>query len=157
VRVASYRSGEETSWGVVVGDHVSDSRQRIDIYRKLAQATDKLVRMIVGFPAGCPSCTSPNRSIQSLAAIDTYFTNLAAYYTEVSYGKITLRFSFFGPSVSTVSAVAAGVITHPHFAAGDDHAVALVDDAGAARRTVAEGKLAAALGDRKSRAQISLT
>jgi 2-keto-4-pentenoate hydratase/2-oxohepta-3-ene-1,7-dioic acid hydratase in catechol pathway len=27
VRVASYRSGEETSWGVVVGDHVSDAHQ----------------------------------------------------------------------------------------------------------------------------------
>jgi len=27
VRVASYRAGNETSWGVVVGDHVSDARQ----------------------------------------------------------------------------------------------------------------------------------
>jgi len=27
VRVATYRAGEETSWGVVVGDHVSDARQ----------------------------------------------------------------------------------------------------------------------------------
>jgi 2-keto-4-pentenoate hydratase/2-oxohepta-3-ene-1,7-dioic acid hydratase in catechol pathway len=27
VRVASYRAGEETSWGVVVGDHVSDARE----------------------------------------------------------------------------------------------------------------------------------
>jgi 2-keto-4-pentenoate hydratase/2-oxohepta-3-ene-1,7-dioic acid hydratase in catechol pathway len=27
VRVASYRAGQETSWGVVVGDHVSDARQ----------------------------------------------------------------------------------------------------------------------------------
>jgi len=27
VRVASYRAGEETSWGVVVGDHVSDANQ----------------------------------------------------------------------------------------------------------------------------------
>jgi len=27
VRVASYRAGEETSWGVVIGDHVSDARQ----------------------------------------------------------------------------------------------------------------------------------
>ncbi|MDQ2913745.1 MAG: fumarylacetoacetate hydrolase family protein [Chloroflexota bacterium] len=27
MRVASYRSGEETSWGVVVGDHVSDVRE----------------------------------------------------------------------------------------------------------------------------------
>ena len=27
MRVASYRAGEETSWGVVIGDHVSDARQ----------------------------------------------------------------------------------------------------------------------------------
>jgi 2-keto-4-pentenoate hydratase/2-oxohepta-3-ene-1,7-dioic acid hydratase in catechol pathway len=27
VRVATYRAGNETSWGVVVGDHVSDARQ----------------------------------------------------------------------------------------------------------------------------------
>jgi 2-keto-4-pentenoate hydratase/2-oxohepta-3-ene-1,7-dioic acid hydratase in catechol pathway len=27
VRVASYRAGKETSWGIVVGDHVSDARQ----------------------------------------------------------------------------------------------------------------------------------
>ena len=27
MRVASYRAGEETSWGVVVGDHVSDANQ----------------------------------------------------------------------------------------------------------------------------------
>ena len=27
MRVASYRAGQETSWGVVVGDHVSDARQ----------------------------------------------------------------------------------------------------------------------------------
>ena len=27
MRVASYRAGEETSWGVVIGDHISDARQ----------------------------------------------------------------------------------------------------------------------------------
>ena len=27
MRVASYRAGKETSWGVVIGDHVSDARQ----------------------------------------------------------------------------------------------------------------------------------
>jgi 2-keto-4-pentenoate hydratase/2-oxohepta-3-ene-1,7-dioic acid hydratase in catechol pathway len=44
VRVASYRAGEETSWGVVVGDHVSDANQLNGVphtVRDLLESTDQ--------------------------------------------------------------------------------------------------------------------
>src|SRR5690242_10668346 len=42
--------------------------------------------IIVQFPAGCGSCTSPNRLIQNVGTIKSNFDNMKAYYQEVSYG-----------------------------------------------------------------------
>src|SRR5688572_11 len=55
--------------------------------------------ILVQFPASsCAGCTSGTNTLTAgdLLAIDGYFTDLAAYYTEVSNGAITLNFSFFG-------------------------------------------------------------
>src|SRR5204863_8821685 len=46
-------------------------------------------------------------------------------------------------TAQVVSAIAGTAVTDPDFAAGDDHAVSLIDRAGTAGRTVAEGKLTA--------------
>ena len=73
--------------------------------------------ILVQFPASsCGGCTSGSNSIVSLANVDTRFTQMAAYYNEVSYGKILpLTFKFFGPNTATVdgdaSAVTAGAYT----------------------------------------------
>ncbi len=84
--------------------------------------------IVVGFPAGCGACTSGQRTIQSLGNIDGYFTSMAAYYNEVSYGQISVAFKFFGPNTGTVggdgTAVAAGVypLANPmeYYGCGDE-------------------------------------
>jgi M6 family metalloprotease-like protein len=76
-----------------------------------ATGTKNVAVIIVQFPAGCPHCTFGQHTIQSLANIDNYFTEMAGYYNEVSYGKIALKFSFFGPNASTISASTASFFT----------------------------------------------
>ena len=46
-------------------------------------------------PAGEASIISGNYLISSMANIQTYFTQMQKYYTEVSYGQILLNFYFF--------------------------------------------------------------
>ncbi len=70
--------------------------------------------IIVQFPAGTGSLISGSRTIVSLANIDTYFTQMAAYFTEVSYGQLTLTFKFFGTAGTAggdATAAAANAIT----------------------------------------------
>jgi M6 family metalloprotease-like protein len=60
--------------------------------------------IVVQFPASaCGGCTSGSNSIVSLSAVDTRFTKMMQYYSEVSYTQISLSFSFFGPNDSTVN------------------------------------------------------
>lgn len=82
----------------------------------------------VGFPSANSSITTlPNQDttgsgtqnqIQSLANLDTYFNAMKTYYNEVSYGKISLTFKFFGTNNhvngdATAAAIGAP-LTMPH-------------------------------------------
>ena len=67
--------------------------------------------------------------IQSLTNIDAYFTQMKAYYSEVSYGNVDLTFKFFGDNDATVggdnTAAAAGsmLLGHPmeYYGCGDEY------------------------------------
>jgi M6 family metalloprotease-like protein len=84
--------------------------------------------IIVQFPAGNSSLISGQRTIQSLANIDSYFTSMHNYYDEVSNGNLDLQFRFFGTNSSTnngdAAAVTAGSYTMPqpmeYYGCGDE-------------------------------------
>jgi len=71
VRVASYRAGQETSWGVVVGDHVSDARQlngAPHTVRELLESADQS-RWLAALAE--PSArTFPLKNVQLLAPLE---------------------------------------------------------------------------------------
>src|ERR1700730_8805212 len=78
-----------------------------------AVGTKNVAVIAVQFPSSsCGGCTSGSNSIVSLAGVDTRFTNMKNYYSEVSYGQLTVNFKFFGPNDGTVggdaTAAAAG-------------------------------------------------
>jgi len=93
------------------------------------------------FPSASATLTSPPNSpfgnagagsqnqIQNLANIDAYFNQMKAYYNEVSYGKISVTFKFFGDNDATVNgdttAVAAGSHLMPnpmeYYGCGDEY------------------------------------
>jgi len=96
-----------------------------------ATGTKKVAVIIVQFPASsCGGCTSGNSSIQSLSNIDNYFTQMANYYNEASYKKVTLQFSFFGPNDSnaggdsSAATAQAYLLAHPieYYGCGDEGA-----------------------------------
>lgn len=106
-----------------------------------ASSGPKIVAVIpVGFTSASSLLTSPPNSpfgaagsgtqnnIQSLPNLDAYFTQMAAYYNEVSYGKISLTFKFFGNDMTVngdSTAVTMGsviVLPHPmeYYGCGDE-------------------------------------
>jgi len=79
-----------------------------------ALGTKNIAVILVQFPSAGSSTNGPsNGAIQSVDTFDSYFASMAAYYHEVSFGKMTLHFSFFGTSTGasptgSISAHAAG-------------------------------------------------
>jgi M6 family metalloprotease-like protein len=93
----------------------------------------KVAVILVQFQAStCGGCRSGNDSITNLAVINTYFTQMAAYFNEVSYGKLTLTFGFFGSltpgatPLGSATAQLAGAYTLSHtmeyYGCGDEGA-----------------------------------
>lgn len=81
-----------------------------------ATGTRNVAVVIVEFVAGNASLISGARTIQSLANINSYFVQMKGYYTEVSYGKLTVNFTFFGnlnAGLGQATAQAAGALTMP--------------------------------------------
>ena len=71
MRVASYRAGEETSWGVVVGDHVSDANQLNGVplsVRALLESADQSRWMAA--LADAKARTFPLKDVQLLAPLE---------------------------------------------------------------------------------------
>lgn len=71
MRIASYRAGKETSWGVVVGDHVSDASQLNSAphtVRELLESAD-LLRWLDTL-AGAAARTFPLADVQLLAPLE---------------------------------------------------------------------------------------
>src|SRR5438309_8488153 len=71
MRIASYRAGEETSWGVVVGDHVSDANQLNGVrhtVRDLLESTDQS-RWLAAL-ADAKARTFPLKDVQLLAPLE---------------------------------------------------------------------------------------
>ena len=92
-----------------------------------ANQAQNVAVIVVQFPGPVSSytscnnfpCTSIQNQIRSLPTIDTYFTQMATYFVEASYGKIpAMNFKFFGPNTGVpsgdVSAVIAGAYTLAH-------------------------------------------
>ncbi len=84
-----------------------------------ATGTKNVAVIVVQFPpSSCGGCTSGSNSIVSLGAVDTRFTNMKSYYSEVSFGQLTVNFKFFGPNDATVggdnTAAAAGAYPMAH-------------------------------------------
>jgi M6 family metalloprotease-like protein len=73
--------------------------------------TKNIAVIVVQFPAGDGSLISGSRSIVSLGNIDTYFSQMAAFYSENSYTKMTLQFRFFSAAANSATAVGAGAVT----------------------------------------------
>ncbi len=71
--------------------------------------------IVVQFPAGNASLISGSRSILNINDVNTRFSQMAAYFAEVSYGAMTLNFRFFGENTvgatGDATAVAAGAYT----------------------------------------------
>jgi len=88
--------------------------------------TKKVAVIVVQFPAGNSSLISGNRSIVSPANINAYFTRMTAYYTEVSYGKITVDLHFFNSGVAAANGEATFTspytLAHPseYYGCGDE-------------------------------------
>src|SRR5256885_15437264 len=71
MRIASYRAGKETSWGVVVGDHVSDANQLNGVphtVRDLLESTDQS-RWLAAL-ADAKARTFPLKDVQLLAPLE---------------------------------------------------------------------------------------
>jgi M6 family metalloprotease-like protein len=80
--------------------------------------------IIVRFPSASSTLTTQpgvnvigsgtQNQIQSLTNIDHYFDQMKAYYSEVSYGKITLTFKFFGDNTTHLNGDTTAVIAGSH-------------------------------------------
>jgi M6 family metalloprotease-like protein len=61
--------------------------------------TKKIAVLVIQFPAGIAGLTSGSNSIISPVNIQNNFTQMAAYYSEVSYGKLTLNIRYLNADV----------------------------------------------------------
>lgn len=76
-----------------------------------ATGTKNIAVIIVRFPSANGTHTSGSPTISSAGNFDTYFTSMASYYNENSFGAITLNVRFFGATAALggdVSATTAG-------------------------------------------------
>jgi M6 family metalloprotease-like protein len=82
-----------------------------------ATGSKNVAVLIVQFqppPPSEASLLSDGYLIQSLSGIQANFTQMAVYYHEVSYGAITLNFTFFGSAGSATTATGITPITLGH-------------------------------------------
>jgi M6 family metalloprotease-like protein len=66
-----------------------------------AIGTKNVAVIIVQFPSASVSLTSGSRLIQSVSNIQGYFDQMATYFNEASYGKLTLNMSYFNSDTTT--------------------------------------------------------